>query len=88
MVFMQQPEAAALRSGQGESGGGLHVFGRYCFSALSDDTDRWLSVTFFFPPVARKTCHKEFVNQKGLRSHKCVREEEFLRFLLLLLRFR
>ena len=74
----QQLEAVVLQSGQSGSGGGLQVFGRRCFSARSDDTDRWLSVTFF-PPLQCKACHKEFVNRKGLRSHECVREEELLR---------
>ena len=41
-----------------------------------------LSVTFFTPLQCR-ACHKEFVNRKGLRSHRCVREEELLRFSLL-----
>ena len=30
-----------LQRGQSGSGGGLHVFGRHCFSAWPDDTDRW-----------------------------------------------
>ena len=40
---MQQPEAVVLQSGQGGNGEGLHVFGRHCSSARSDDTDRWSS---------------------------------------------
>ena len=38
-----------------------------------------LTVTFF-PPLQCTTCHKEFVNRKDLRSHKCVREKELLHF--------
>ena len=34
------------QSGQGGSGGGLHVFGRHCFSARSDDTDRCVDCDF------------------------------------------
>ena len=45
---------------------------------LTTQTDV-LTVTFF-PPLLCMACHKEFVNRKGLRSHKCVREEEHLRF--------
>ena len=44
---------------------------------LTTQTDG-LSVTFF-PTLQCKACHKEFVNRKGLRSHKCVREEQLLR---------
>ena len=46
MVFTQQPEAVVLQSGQSGSGGGLHVFCRHCFSALSDDTDQWFECDF------------------------------------------
>ena len=40
-----------LQSGQSGSGGGLHIFGRHCFSARSDDTDRWFECDFL-PTIA------------------------------------
>ena len=51
MVPTQQPEAVVLQSGQGGNGEGLHVFGRHCFSARSDDTDRWFECDFV-PAIA------------------------------------
>ena len=50
--------------------------------SLTTQTDG-LSMTFF-PPLQCKACHREFVNRKGLRSHRCVKEEELLRFSLCL----
>ena len=35
--------------GQSGNGGGLHAFGRYCFSARSEDIDRWSECDF--PPT-------------------------------------
>ena len=35
--------------GQSGNGGGLHAFGRYCFSARSHGTDRWSECDF--PPT-------------------------------------
>ena len=67
MVLTQQLEAVVLQSGQGGNGEGLHVFGRHCSSARSDDTDRWFECEFL-PTKSSST-------EKGLRSHTCVREE-------------